>query len=604
MDFVHKRIPRTWRRLAVGLGLAGLAAVCLLAGGATSRAEASWLIDQAKFHIGAHGSLSCADCHDDISLKAGHPDPGAVNRKAHSFFRLEQCAGCHGDVVDDLEKGTHAGKPLAKGKDYRACVTCHNPHYVRGKEPLPKKFDAAKPVAQQCGACHAKRDALPPLGEDAARCLSCHKAVDTHTQAGRAAVSRLCLSCHGPDRAKAGGPAAMATMDAKALAGNTHGGLSCLDCHSDAARFGHADQTRVACRTCHTRHDEKVTHDAHADVTCEACHLGGATPRREWSGGRLVADLATPAPGRLLVHGMALPGDESSCRRCHFPGNALGAAAMVLPAKGLICMPCHAATFSVSDPVTSLSLLVLLVGVAFMAVFWFSRTGLGQGASGRAAHGGGHGLAFGRLCDVFFWDVLLQRRLLRESPNRWFVHALIFFPFLFRFLWGLAGLLGSLWTPGSQWPWWLLDKNSALGAFLFDVSGLVLLAGCLLAACQWRRLDRKADVANLPRRDWLALWLLGAIVVVGFVLEGMRMAMTGFPTGSGGAFAGAILGWLAKSLMTGQALSQAYGYVWYAHAILTGLTVAYLPFSQLRHVVLAPVVMLLGATKPEHGSGK
>lgn len=600
MDFVHKSIPRTWRQRVVGLGLAGLAAVCLLGIG-LGRAEAAWLIDQARFHIGAHGTMSCADCHGDISPKAGHPDPGVVDKPMRSFFKLDQCTGCHGDVLDDLQKGTHAGKPLAKDRDYQACVICHNPHYVRGKDPLPKTFDPAKPVEGQCGACHEKRQSLPPLGQDDARCLSCHKAVNTATEAGRTAVSRLCLSCHGPERAKAAtGPAAMATMDAQALAANSHGRLSCLDCHRDAARFGHGHQDRVACATCHARHDEKVIHDAHADVTCEACHLAGTAPRREWGSGRVAADLGQIAPGKLLVHRMALPKDETSCRRCHFPGNVLGAAAMVLPAKGLICLPCHAATFTVDDPVTGLSLLALLAGLGVLAVFWFANEGLGQGVPRQVDHGAGHGLSLTRMAEVFFWDVLLQRRLLRESPNRWFVHALIYFPFVFRCLWGLAGQFGSLWTPGSAWPWLLLNKNNPLGAFLFDISGLALLAGCLLAACQWRRADREAGVTGLPRRDWPALLLLGAIVAVGFVLEGMRLAMTGFPAGSGGAFAGAILGWIVQGLMTGQTLSRAYGYVWYAHAILTGLAVAYLPFSQLRHVVLAPVAMLLGAGKSGH----
>ena len=42
----------------------------------------------------------------------------------------------------------------------------------------------------------------------------------------------------------------------------------------------------------------------------------------------------------------------------------------------------------------------------------------------------------------------------------------------------------------------------------------------------------------MPQHRRLASGLLGAIVVVGFVLEGMRIAMTGYPPGSAYALVG------------------------------------------------------------------
>ena len=41
-------------------------------------------------------------------------------------------------------------------------------------------------------------------------------------------------------------------------------------------------------------------------------------------------------------------------------------------------------------------------------------------------------------------DGLFQRRLFQGSPLRWTLHALIFFPFVFRFGWGVVALLGTL----------------------------------------------------------------------------------------------------------------------------------------------------------------
>ena len=90
--------------------------------------------------------------------------------------------------------------------------------------------------------------------------------------------------------------------------------------------------------------------------------------------------------------------------------------------------------------------------------------------------------------------------------------------------------------------------------------------------------------------------LIAGIVVVGFILEGMRIAMTANPPGSIYAF----IGYGASALFSGNsALNQWYGYILYLHAILTGAFVAYLPFSQLLHIIIAPVILPLGAVSEQ-----
>jgi hypothetical protein len=85
---------------------------------------------------------------------------------------------------------------------------------------------------------------------------------------------------------------------------------------------------------------------------------------------------------------------------------------------------------------------------------------------------------------------------------------------------------------------------------------------------------------------------MSGIIILGFVLEGMRIAMTGSPPGSGYAF----LGYGISRLFTGVSdLTGIYGYIWYVHAILTGAFVAYLPFSRMLHILLAPVSLALNA---------
>jgi nitrate reductase gamma subunit len=46
-------------------------------------------------------------------------------------------------------------------------------------------------------------------------------------------------------------------------------------------------------------------------------------------------------------------------------------------------------------------------------------------------------------------------------------------------------------------------------------------------------------------------------------------------------------------------LTQSYGYIWYIHAILTGIFVAYLPFSRMFHIIMGPIVLAMHAVS-EH----
>jgi nitrate reductase gamma subunit len=77
-------------------------------------------------------------------------------------------------------------------------------------------------------------------------------------------------------------------------------------------------------------------------------------------------------------------------------------------------------------------------------------------------------------------------------------------------------------------------------------------------------------------------------MAVGFVLEGLRIALSGYPQGSAYAFAGDAL---SRIFHGAAGLDDIYGYVWYGHAVLTGLFVAYLPFSRMFHMILAPVFL-------------
>jgi len=273
---------------------------------------------------------------------------------------------------------------------------------------------------------------------------------------------------------------------------------------------------------------------------------------------------------------------------------------MILPAKSLICMPCHAATFSAGDPISALALVGFALGLCVVASVWFTGTVRPQAGPVAGADRRARTDFFPRVVAVLralFLDGLLQRRLFIRSRFRWIIHALIFWPFLARFSWGLAALVGSLAWPSHAWVWNMLDKNWPLTAFVFDLTGLMVISGVILAVLR-RRISRdEVVIEGLPERDWLAAGLLGGIVIVGFLLEGARMAMTGPASGAHWAFVGWALSFIWRGI---GGLTEIYGYMWYLHAFLTGAFLLYLPFSGLFHMVMAPLVMVLNAADRFH----
>ncbi|AFM23472.1 cytochrome c3 family protein [Desulfomonile tiedjei] len=598
------KTPRTSiRSLCRRLSASALIAALLLA--VAPHVGASWFVDAGRFHVSVHGQISCTDCHVSTPQEERHPNPADVNKSVRDFFRTEKCARCHEDIVVKMDSGTHAGKPVDNRQEYNFCVNCHDPHYQLATKNLAASFDPSKPVNQQCGACHKLQTSLPTLSLQDEKCMACHRSVGTEGAETVRKVSDFCFACHGTESNRKNTERVNVTgtvpiIESHSYTSTTHSKLSCLVCHPKSAEFGHTKRERTPCLSCHHRHDEKIAHDAHLRVSCEACHIAGAIPVKNAASGTILWQIDRKTDRPIDVHNMTLTAAAGSCERCHNSANVIGAAAMVLPPKSIICMPCHAATLSIADTTSMISLLVLLFGLIGLAAVWFSGN---VSASGKSTIERGMHKPPGNTRRFFFvikrlyalktiaLDVLLQRRLFRQSRTRWFIHALIFFPFMFRFLWGMTALLTSLWIPQSSLPWTLLDKDYPPVALSFDASGLSILFGVILIALR-RIVVPNRDMAGIPKQDWLALFLIGATVVVGFVLEGVRIAMQGSPAGSEYAFLGYAI---SRVFEQTSALPGAYGYLWYFHAIATGAVLAYLPFSHLLHIIVAPVVLSMNA---------
>jgi len=145
-------------------------------------------------------------------------------------------------------------------------------------------------------------------------------------------------------------------------------------------------------------------------------------------------------------------------------------------------------------------------------------------------------------------------------------------------------------SPDSDWALALIDKNSPFTAFINDLLGLLILAGIFWAVVR-RFITKPAHVVS-EYQDNIALGIIGALIVLGFVLESTRIQVTGIPDG------------LAMASFIGYPLSKVFAIVdlnwasiyptlWYAHGILAAVFVAYLPFGKMRHIFNTPLTYVL-----------
>jgi nitrate reductase gamma subunit len=558
--------------------------------------EAGWLIDHEKFHASVHGQNSCHDCHADINDRARHPDPADVNKQLSDFFNAEHCLACHDDILEELDQGLHGSEKIVDNQSYEYCTECHPPHEELPPQDRFDTFDPDRPLEKQCDICHEQEAELPPFASEDQDCMICHLQPGLEDARAAEKINRLCLGCHDQTQAEtaAGDLTSVPFIETIDNHKWSHAQIACTECHQQAAAYKHSSQKLADCRQCHPPHDEKVAHDAHIRVACEACHLEGVQPVSDIESQRVLWKKSQLSGEPSKIHQLVQFDDEAFCRRCHYPDNAIGAAGLVLPAKSMLCMPCHAATLSLGDTTTILTLVLFLAGMAMT----FSLILSGAGGKNKDVNHSDKDVGTADRTGIFairiktiLWDVFFQRRLLRQSQIRWLIHGLIFFPLVIRFFWGLVALSASLTTPGVPWIWDMLDKNNALTGFVFDLTGLMILIGVILALIRGR-IQRAGRISGLPGQDRTALILIGSIVLVGFVLEGMRIAMTGSPGSAAFAFVGfSISGLFSRPSV----LSDLYGYGWYLHAILTGIFIVYLPFSRLMHMILSPVVLAWNA---------
>ena len=180
----------------------------------------------------------------------------------------------------------------------------------------------------------------------------------------------------------------------------------------------------------------------------------------------------------------------------------------------------------------------------------------------------GHGQPF---LITFVLDILLQRRILRRSPLRWFMHITIFVGWMALFIFSLIMFavevleLIGLTLPHALHPEVLRDTM----ALPNDVFSYILLVGVIIAIV--RRLFISDVRENTIAYDSVFLAGLTIITVTGFVSDWIRH--------------GALEG---LGLETTTAPPAAF-----FHVIISLLfCIAYIPYSKYMHMIAAPLALL------------
>lgn len=433
-------------------------------------------------------------------------------------------------------------------------------------------------------------------------CLDCHGRSNINTNEGVLTSRAFCQSCHSkPDckRIVDGKPVSL-EVSSKTFQKSPHRYVACIHCHTDVARSPHRTESGAQCRDCHSVHGEGTARAPHLRVDCQACHFRSKFVRLDVKDNRikLARTNAAKQPIGLVDHSLENLSDNQSCERCHNRQNTVGAPAAVLPGKSLVCIVCHPSPAAVGHPLFWLSIIILIGGILAMVRFWLIGSVQGEEKSMHRKLGlmseSVWQTIFSRkiitLFKVMFFDILLQRRILKGSVQRWSMHSLIFLAIMFRLLLSLfTGLVFSI-NPDGELALALIDKNNIYMAFIYDMLGVFIFLGVVWAFTQ-RLIVKPAHVVT-EIEDNITLGIAGLLVLAGFLTTGARLLLTQTPPG------------IAQYSFIGYPVAQvlgllpldwrlAYPYLWYVHAILGAVFIAYLPFGKLKHIFNVPLTYLI-----------
>lgn len=190
----------------------------------------------------------------------------------------------------------------------------------------------------------------------------------------------------------------------------------------------------------------------------------------------------------------------------------------------------------------------------------------------------------------YLWDyALLQRRLLKDRLAG-IVHLPVFWGFVILFIGTLVvAAQADLGLEIFHGPVYLMLSLA------MDLAGLAAVVGIILAL--WRRFVKKTPKLQPNSMDDLtALILILMILLTGYFIEGIRIVVTNdqwrFWSPVGWIFALVVSGIGVENLLA------THRFLWWFHLLLAFGFIAYLPYSKLLHLIMAPVNIIFRTEGP------
>jgi Fe-S oxidoreductase/nitrate reductase gamma subunit len=132
-----------------------------------------------------------------------------------------------------------------------------------------------------------------------------------------------------------------------------------------------------------------------------------------------------------------------------------------------------------------------------------------------------------------------------------------------------------------------------------ELAGILILVGIAMAA--WRRYVRKPGTLPTNTEDGLVLLLIACMILTGYLVEGLRIAVNGdpwrmlTPVGSGIAMAAVAAGFAGAGEGAGQTLHAA---LWWLHTIFAMGWIALIPYTKFVHLLSLPSNAFFSKLKP------
>ncbi len=228
------------------------------------------------------------------------------------------------------------------------------------------------------------------------------------------------------------------------------------------------------------------------------------------------------------------------------------------------------------DTVGLAALVVFALGTLSRISLWLSGEDKGSGP----LEGKGYlGMIWLVLTRPFSLDCLFGRRVFARSKVRGVMLVLITWSFIILLLGVLSSLVNQIFRPD------LLAQIEPALATAMDVSGGLLLIGLTVGVVK-RFFFPTVHQISLPA-DSVVLLLFWVVVILGFVLEGLRLAPLGWSQ-AGTYPVGSMFGWAVAALTAGDPM-RAYTWAYVLHGVGGFALIGYLPFSKLFHMLAAQI---------------